>query len=54
MKKNFEIEMLDNGIVIKEENYAEAVLYNEDANTEEDSDAEYEDCQKRIGALLPI
>ena len=52
MKKNFEIEMLDNGIVIKEENYAEAVLYNEDANTEEDSDAEYADCQKRIGALF--
>lgn len=58
MKKNFEIEMLDNGIVIKEENYAEAVLYNEDANVEEDSesesdsDAKYADCQKRIGALF--
>lgn len=52
MKKNFEIEMLDNGIVIKEENYTEAVLYNEDVNAEEDSDAEYEDCQKRIGALF--
>lgn len=52
MKKTFEIEMLDNGIVIKEEYYTEAVLYNEDANTEEDSDAEYADCQKRIGALF--
>lgn len=52
MKKNFEIEMLDNGIVIKEENYTEAVLYNEDADTEEDSDAAYADCQKRIGALF--
>lgn len=52
MKKTFEIEMLDNGIVIKEENFTEAVLYIEDANTEEDSDAEYADCQKRIGALF--
>lgn len=52
MKKNFEIEMLNNGIVIKEENYTEAVLYNEDAISEEDPDAEYADCQKRIGALF--
>lgn len=52
MKKTFEIEMLDNGIVIKEENYTEAVLYNEDVDTEENPDAEYADCQKRIGALF--
>lgn len=52
MKKNFEIEMLDNGIVIKEENYAEAVLYNEDAISEEDPDAEYTDCQRHIGMLF--
>lgn len=52
MQKTFEIEMVHNGIVIREDGYTEAVLYNKDADTKEEFDAEYSDCKKKIGAII--
>lgn len=52
MQKTFEIEMVHNGIVIREDGYTEAVLYNEDTDTKEELDAEYSDYKKKIGAIV--
>ena len=47
MKKNVTIEMLDNGLLFRSNNWCEAVLYNEDANV--DTDDDYANIHKYVG-----
>ncbi|MBP5722190.1 MAG: hypothetical protein J6X18_01210 [Bacteroidales bacterium] len=47
MKENVIIELLDNGLLFRRENWCEAVLYNEDANV--GTDDEYTNIHKYVG-----
>lgn len=51
MNKKFTVELIDNGIIIREENdFVEAVLYNEDNYADEE--AQYSDCYIEIGKRI--
>lgn len=51
MNRLFMVEMLDNGLVYREDNgYTRAVLYNEESYSDED--AQFADCHKEMGKMI--